>query len=50
MARSPPRIFGPLLSLEARPLILQSDLTIVLETAHPAFEAMRASKEPLAVR
>jgi len=36
------------LSLEARPLILQSDLTIVLETAHPAFEAMRDGLLPFA--
>ncbi len=31
-----------------RPLILQSDLTIVLETAHPAFEEMRDGLLPFA--
>jgi len=33
---------------EPRPLILQSDLTIVLETAHPAFEEMRDGLLPFA--
>jgi DNA excision repair protein ERCC-3 len=35
-------------SVHPRPLILQSDLTIVLETAHPAFEEMRDGLLPFA--
>ncbi len=48
MARTPPRPGLRLVSLESRPLILQSDLTIVLETAHPDFEAMRDGLLPFA--
>jgi DNA excision repair protein ERCC-3 len=36
------------LSLGDRPLILQSDMSIVLETAHPRFEAMRDGLLPFA--
>jgi DNA excision repair protein ERCC-3 len=48
MARSSPRLGALPVSSEARPLILQSDLTIVLETAHPAFEEMRDGLLPFA--
>lgn len=36
------------MSLSDRPLILQSDLTVVLETAHPRFEEMRDRLLPFA--
>lgn len=48
MARPPPGTPFPRVSPSDRPLILQSDLTVVLETANPRFEEMRDRLLPFA--